>query len=108
MTDRIKNDFWGPAQWTALHCYAITYTPEQAPAFIAYVNALTHILPCPICREHLIIHLSRIPIKNYLTNRESIFYWTYLLHDAVNRTLGKVSPPYHIVRQYYLYKVLGI
>lgn len=106
--DRFKNDFWGPPQWQALHSFAITYTPDMAPAFIGYVEALTYILPCPICREHLRQHLANLPLKNYLANRESVFYWTYILHDNVNYSLGKISPPYHVARRYYIYKVLGV
>lgn len=104
---RTKNDFWGPHQWVALHAFAITYEPEMANAFQAYVNSLVYILPCPLCRYHFAEHLHKIPLKNYLANRESVFYWTYLIHDAVNQSIGKLSPPYHIARKYYIQKVLG-
>lgn len=105
--NKTKNDFWGPAQWTALHCFAMSYTRDKAAAFVTYVNTLTQLLPCPICSNHFKQHLRTIPLENYLTNRESVFFWTYLIHDAVNYSLGKVSPPYHVARQYYMYKVFG-
>ena len=103
----IMNDFYGRTQWITLHCYAIAYTPDMAPAFVAYVNAIAYLMPCSICRAHFQHNLKKYPINNYLVNRESLFYWTYLLHDEVNNSKGRLSPPYHLCRQYYLRKTFG-
>lgn len=48
-----------------------------------------HLLPCPICREHLTVHLHKFPITPHLDRRADLFKWTVQLHNEVNDSLGK-------------------
>lgn len=106
---KIGRGFWGPPIWTTLHTLAASYTIDQAPAFRSYVNSLVILLPCDVCRAHLILNLKKYPLENYLSDRNSLFFWTYLLHDAVNQQITlerpkeppKRSPDYETIKAYY-------
>ena len=91
------NSFWGPSAWRAMHSMAATYDPDHAEAFRSYINSLVGALPCIACRRHWAENLRAYPVDNYLDRRENLFFWTYLMHDQVNKQLGKVSPPYDSV-----------
>lgn len=109
--DEIKKgrSFWGPSQWKSLHSIATTYKPCNAKAFKEYVNALKYLLPCDKCCTHLTDNLKKFPVDQYLGNNHDLFFWTYLLHDAVNQAHNthyknetpKYSPPYDEIKAYY-------
>ena len=101
-------DFWGPPTWTTLHSFAAAYKPENAEALDQLIAVLPLLLPCDECGEHLESNLARYPVKRYMRNNHDLFFWTYLLHDAVNqqitRTPGrspKYSPPFDTVKAIY-------
>lgn len=104
-------DFWGSATWTAIHSMAVTYTPDGAHAYKAFIYSLTQILPCKSCREHLKRNLAEMPIEDYLSNNSDLFLWTYMLHDRVNvqvsreHKVKKVSPPYDDIKAFYFSKL---
>lgn len=103
-------EFWGEPVWTSIHSFAAVYKPEHAASFKAFINSLVYLLPCEACRQHLSQHLKRIPMDKYLSNNHDLFYWTYILHDAVNQEINKhasrgsplkQSPPYDEVKNKY-------
>jgi hypothetical protein len=107
---RIKGrDFWGPSFWKTIHCAAAAYKPESAHAFQCFVNSMTELLPCDECRGHLKENLIKYPVDNFLNNNHETFFWSYVLHDAVNQQHNhykpnkppKISPPFDTVKQYY-------
>ena len=96
-----KNE-WGPRVWFVIHTMAASYDPSNAKYFKAYMVCLTRLLPCPECKQHLESNLASLNIDNYLGSRESLFKWTYLLHEAVNNQLGKPTPSYdEVFKQYF-------
>lgn len=95
-------EFWGPAFWKTIHSLAIAYHPNQKQYFKQYMNNLTYVLPCEVCREHLKNNLKILPMDSYLDNNHQLFLWSYLLHDLVNKQLGKKSPPFNVIKQAYL------
>jgi Erv1 / Alr family len=100
----MDNSFWGPAAWRLIHSTAATYTPDKALSFKQFIYSLPGILPCGKCREHLSNNLARVyPLREVnLKNAESLFLWTYHLHDIVNKQLGKTSPPFaHVWTEYF-------
>ena len=105
------NKFWGPCFWRTIHAFAASYrpTPEVKAAFKQFVYSLTGIMPCKACREHYIHNLRQIPLtEEYLKDAHNLFLWSYLLHDLVNKQLGKVSPPFEDVKaQYFNEQVCG-
>lgn len=99
-------NFWGPPVWHTIHSTAASYKPHQRASFKRMMNTWTEMLPCDECRGHLKENLKRLPVDNYLDNNHNLFLWTYFLHDLVNKQLGKHSPPYKTVKEYY-FKGLG-
>ncbi len=100
---RRGKDFWGPAQWTALHSYAATYETKMRNSFIRYVYSMIDLLPCISCRQHMLRNVEVFPIEKYLKDNHSVFLWTYLLHNLVNQDIGVPSPPYHLTKKYFFW-----
>lgn len=106
--------FWGPQFWSSIHSIAAVYRPEKEEAFMNFITSLTDLLPCDQCRENLKGNLVKYPPTNYLRNNHDLFFWTYLLHDAVNQEHNKhkpqepkkYSPPFEDVKKFY-YKALA-
>ncbi|HMP29318.1 MAG TPA: ERV1/ALR-related protein [Saprospiraceae bacterium] len=108
-------DFWGPCQWKSLHSIAASYKPCNAHAFLNYVNSLSYLLPCEQCCQHLGQNLKKFPVEPYLGNNHDLFFWTYLLHDAVNQSHNKdrpnepkkYSPSFDEIKNYYFKAITG-
>lgn len=54
-----------------------------------FYESLKILIPCPICKEHYIAHLEKYPLTPHLDRRTDLFRWTVLLHNEVNKALGK-------------------
>lgn len=106
----LGTSFWGPSTWRTIHAIAATYKPNKknAQAFKDFINSLTYLLPCPVCRIHLQQNIASLPLERYLVSQEKLFEWTYLLHDRVNGQLGKNSPTYREVRKLYYDALKGV
>ena len=95
-------EFWGPSLWNTIHSMAADYKPENADRFVGFIHSLRDgLLPCPKCRDHLAENLTKYPIEHYLGSNHDLFYWTYILHDEVNKTKGVRSPSYKSVKRRY-------
>jgi len=101
--DKKGKDFWGPSYWKSMHSMAVTYTysSDNAGAVKAYFNSLVFLLPCKECKANLKIKLKLYPVDTYLENNNTLFFYTYFLHDLVNQAIGKKSPPYDDVKKEY-------
>jgi hypothetical protein len=78
-------------------------TPENRHSYRQFVYSLPHLLPCESCREHLTSNLSRYPPgDNYLTHNINALYWSWMLHDVVNRDLKKQRPSFDQIKDYYM------
>ena len=95
------NDFWGPCCWKTIHSFVTTYEPSMSKAFISFINSLAVLLPCEKCRNHLKDNLKAIPLEPYLENKDRLFLWSFLIHDRVNKQLGKKSPPFKTIKKIY-------
>lgn len=106
-----KNEFWGPCFWRTIHSFAASYrnSPNVKQAFKQFIYSLIGIIPCSTCREHYRHNLKQLPLtEQYLQDAHNLFLWSYLLHDLVNKQLGKISPPFEKVKaQYFNEKVCG-
>ena len=85
-------EFWGPPIWTTIHILASTLRPENASEFKRFLETLTHLLPCERCKQNLKTKLKMYPPDKYLLNNDDAFFYTYLLHDAVNENITKTNP----------------
>jgi len=93
--------FWGPIAWKSIHLIAATIKPTNAKEFEMFLNALTYLLPDETSRKTLSSFLSTNPVSPYLRNNHDAFFYTYIMHDSVNKKLGKKSPKFEDVKSYY-------
>lgn len=102
-------NFWGPCTWKTIHNFAVAYKPskENALAFKSFIESLIYLLPCKACRDHLKENLKKFSLDKYLSSNTQLFLWTYLLHDMVNRQIGKKSPNFLDIRKIY-FSGLGV
>ena len=89
----INKEIWGKHIWYTIHFIALGF-PNKASNIDKknyknfYMN-LPNIIPCQECEKHLITNLNNYPIDNYLDTKERLFEWTVILHNQVNKILGK-------------------
>lgn len=97
-------DFWGPCFWRSIHAFAAAFRPthQVKTAFKEFIFSLKGVLPGADSRANFNNFLNQLPpIDKHMGNAETLFLWTYLLHDAVNKHLGKVSPPFETIKAQY-------
>lgn len=89
----IPPQVWGPFFWNVIHIVALGYPTEPTythkKAVKEFFESLQVIVPCPKCRRHFADHLIKYPITPHLDARTDLFKWTVVLHNAVNKALGK-------------------
>lgn len=90
----MQPSLWGPHVWRALHFIALGY-PENPDAIVQaqyrdfYLN-FWKFIPCMKCSINYKRHLQEIPyIDTYLQSPKELFQWTWMMHNIVNRELGK-------------------
>lgn len=92
---KLPPNVWGPPFWFTIHVTALAYpkNPSYADKKAAkeFYESLQFLLPCPVCREHLKVHLVKYPITPHLDRREDLFKWTVMLHNEVNVSLNKAT-----------------
>jgi len=98
---------FGPPMWATIHILAASYdsTQQGALEFAKFIGTLEYNIPCKACRASFSRHLTELPIREYLSDRVSLLYWSYQLHDIVNKELGKNSPTWEVVKSYYLSRI---
>jgi hypothetical protein len=102
-----QNEHWGPCFWRTIHSFSASYRPEVKQAFKQFIYSLMGIIPCQMCKDHFQHNLKQMPLtEEYLVDAHKLFLWSYLLHDLVNKQLGKISPPFDTIKaQYFNEKV---
>lgn len=108
---RKGKDLAGPPHWAVMHFDAASYdgSSEQAIAYVNLVKAIAVLFPCKMCRENMNRHLSILPVDKYLDSKHNLFFWSYTLHDLVNKDHNvhkpqnppKISPPYDDMKAFY-------
>ena len=84
---------WGPSFWFVLHTVSLNY-PEQ-PTYVEkrthhdFYRFVQHILPCEACRRHYKELFATYPIEPFLTSKQSLVTWVVMIHNQVNKRLGK-------------------
>jgi len=106
-----NNNYWGPAFWRVIHSFSATYkpSPKARQAYIQFIHSLIGITPCSVCRDNFEQALKQIPLtEEYLQDGNRLFLWSFLLHDLINKKLGKHSPSFEsIKKEYFNDKVCG-
>jgi len=102
-------NFWGQPIWTTFHILSATYKPEHKDAYLCFLNSLRDLLPCETCRLNFKKTLINIPPDSYLSNNNDTFWYSYIIHDAVNKhctsdsgeIVLKESPRFEEIKHYY-------
>lgn len=94
--DGMMTSVWGPSMWHSMHTISFNYpvepTKEEKDTYMKFYKSIGSVLPCRYCRENFKKNLKKVPITmDTMKNRESLSIWTYLLHEEINKMLGKNS-----------------
>jgi hypothetical protein len=101
MSHKRGMEFFGPSKWNSIHSTCAAYVPENCGKFKDWIRLEFELLPCKTCKSHALQMLKDMPPDAYLSNNHDLFFWSYLIHDTVNKRLGKQSPNYHAIKRYY-------
>lgn len=86
---------WGSVLWYIIHMSAL-YAPQPlADSFEDYrslLNCLQYLLPCPKCREHLRVNLTKINLDRCAKTAYDLFKCSVDLHNIVNVSKDNPSP----------------
>ena len=84
---------WGKAWWQLLFSSALGYsldpTIDDQYAYSRFYMLLSRVLPCESCKVNFENHFRNVPINFYLHSRKALLDWVLILHNEVNKTLGK-------------------
>ena len=94
--DGMLTSVWGPSMWHTLHTISFNYpvkpTNRDKKKYMHFFLSLKDILPCKYCRINYVKNLKSVPLNlSVMKNRLSLSKWLYLLHEEINRMLGKKS-----------------
>jgi len=89
----MQPDLWGPKLWPSLHYIALGYpnnpTEDDVINYYEFYKNLWKVIPCAKCSLNYQRHLNELPIESYLSTKMKLFEWTVLVHNIVNKELGK-------------------
>lgn len=87
-------DVYGPKIWYLIHLFALGYVEREHllyHPYQAFIISIKELFPCKICKEHFSENLYKYKLEN---NYATLFHWSYLLHNEVNKMKNKSSPSY--------------
>lgn len=101
----MNKNIWGKYFWKTIHITALSYpsnpTLEEKATYKSFYYILGDILPCKKCSINYKRHLEEIPIFQYLESKQELFKWTIMLHNIVNRELGRSQWNMEYAQMYY-------
>lgn len=107
----MKPSLWGNKYWFVIHVTALKYpdnpTEEDRSMYKAFYDELWRFLPCRLCSNHYKEHLEVMPIDPALVDKNTLFEWTWKLHNRVNVSLGKNEMPLRDAIEFYTYPMGG-
>jgi hypothetical protein len=84
---------WGRYLWSSIHYIALGYPdiPSETDIinYYNFFSNLWQVIPCYKCSLNYKNHLKELPIDSYLSSKMKLFEWTVLVHNIVNKELGK-------------------
>lgn len=101
----MNKNIWGKYFWKTMHITALSYPSNPSltdkDTYKDFFSIIGDVLPCKKCSINYKRHLEEIPIFQYLENKQELFKWTILLHNIVNRELGKSQWNIEYAQMYY-------
>jgi hypothetical protein len=107
----LQTNVWGPPQWLIAHLLPLTYPEnpdkETRAKFAKRFLSIFETLPCSICINNVPKNVAKLGVGTpkqlpsvkelaatpYFESSETLFYFTFRLHNEVNLMLGKVVVP---------------
>lgn len=100
---------WANPIWATIHIFAANMDGDNSDDMKKFLESIGGLLPCKYCRKHWNEKLAKYPPDSYLTNKHDAFFYTYFLHDLVNKHVSernpknkKVSPKFDVVKRKYM------
>lgn len=88
-----NSKLWGSSGWTFLEYTALGYpdspTDKDKEHYKQLFSNLEYTLPCKECRINFSLHILETPIEPYLKNSYSLYEWTIIMKNKINRLLKK-------------------
>lgn len=86
---------YGPKLWYLIHFFAMISDSKKMEnytnSFLAFIQCVYELFPCPKCKNHFGENLKKYPIENYLPSR--LLEWSCLIHNEVNTNNYKSIVP---------------
>ena len=96
---------WGPKLWFISHAVAFNYpdnpTEEDKANHKTWFDLYKTMIMCEVCKEHYIEHTSKNPIDGFLDSKNDLIKWVWILHNAVNESIGKNAWSYDQMYEHY-------
>jgi hypothetical protein len=86
--------------WITFHTVSSRYHPSQSKEFIRFLGGLLGLLENQF-QKNFTYATNIFSVNDYLINNKQLFFWSYLIHNEVNRLNGKESPPFQKVFTFY-------
>jgi hypothetical protein len=101
----MQTDTWGPHLWVFLHCMSFNapdiIPKEKQEQYKDFFTSLGQMLPCRYCRESYVYFLKKLPLDQYLGDRQGLTFWLYSLHNLVNYKLYIKDNKPLVIPQFY-------
>jgi len=92
-TKQMNPSVWGSCTWKTIHLIGLGYpkepNDEDKHNYRTFFMNFYKVIPCYKCSINYQRHLHEAPIDNYLRNNDTLFEWTVILHNLVNKEIGK-------------------
>lgn len=89
----VDRNVFGPHMWATIHYIALGYpekpSEQDKKNYSSFYNSIANVIPCEECSKHLRENITKVNISEYLETPDKLFEWTVLLHNIVNKMLGK-------------------
>jgi hypothetical protein len=101
-------ELWGNHGWVFLQHVALSYpnnaSNEIKKSYKEFYYSLKDVLPCETCSLNFSDHIEKIPIDEYLKNRNTLFSWIIKIHNEVNKITNKKMLNENDLKEQYLYQ----
>ena len=90
----LRTKAWGCPSWFVFHSFAMSYPKHKASKtekrnYKQFYKLFGKVLPCSLCRTSYAKFLKKSPLTSkVLRDRKSLVYWTFKIHNYVNKKLG--------------------
>ena len=103
----VSPNIWGKYMWSTFHFIAMGYPDHPSVSdrqtYKIFYETFGLVLPCGKCTVNYERHMREVLIDDYLKNSLTLFEWTVMVHNIVNKELGKSIWNVEYAKMYYLH-----